>query len=86
MGGLTRTEGGDFGEEFAELTEALEQHARPAEVKDVPESLATLSDQLVLAAILLYLAGMIGYALELAFGRVTETVAERKLVAVGGSP
>ncbi|WP_061300485.1 cytochrome c biogenesis protein CcsA [Herbidospora cretacea] len=50
-----------------------------------PESLATLSDQLVLAAILLYLAGMIGYALELAFGRVAETVAERRLVAVGAS-
>ncbi|TKK89784.1 cytochrome c biogenesis protein ResB [Herbidospora galbida] len=34
VGGLTRTEGGDFGEEFAELTKALEHHAR-AEVKDV---------------------------------------------------
>ncbi|WP_030456139.1 c-type cytochrome biogenesis protein CcsB [Herbidospora cretacea] len=49
-----------------------------------PDRLATLSDQLVLAAILLYLAAMIGYALELAFGRVTETVAERRLVTVGG--
>ncbi|GAB1819189.1 c-type cytochrome biogenesis protein CcsB [Herbidospora sp. RD11066] len=51
-----------------------------------PDRLATLSDQLVLAAILLYLAAMVGYALELAFGRVTETVRERKLVAVGGPP
>ncbi|WP_066360936.1 c-type cytochrome biogenesis protein CcsB [Herbidospora mongoliensis] len=49
-----------------------------------PDRLATLSDQLVLAAILLYLAAMVGYALELAFGRVTETVRERKLVSVGG--
>ncbi|WP_214103379.1 cytochrome c biogenesis protein CcsA [Acrocarpospora catenulata] len=31
------------------------------------ENLATLSDQLILAAILLYLGAMIGYALELAF-------------------
>nr|WP_062340564.1 c-type cytochrome biogenesis protein CcsB [Herbidospora sakaeratensis] len=49
-----------------------------------PDRLATLSDQLVLAAILLYLAAMIGYALELAFGRVTETVRERRLATVGG--
>ncbi|MEU9887207.1 c-type cytochrome biogenesis protein CcsB [Sphaerisporangium sp. NPDC051011] len=48
--------------------------------------LATLSDQLVLAAVLLYVFAMIGYALDLGFGRVraaAATVPARKLVAVG---
>ena len=56
----------------------------------VNSGLATLSDQLVLATVLLYLAAMIGYALELAFGRTHATagvatqVAERELVTAGG--
>ncbi|MEV6983808.1 c-type cytochrome biogenesis protein CcsB [Sphaerisporangium sp. NPDC051017] len=47
--------------------------------------LATLSDQLVLAAVLLYVFAMIGYALDLGFGRVRAAVVvpARKLVAVG---
>ena len=36
---------------------------------EVDAGLATLSDQLILATVLLYLFAMIGYALELAFGR-----------------
>jgi cytochrome c-type biogenesis protein CcsB len=48
--------------------------------------LATLSDQLILVTVLLYLAAMIGYALELAFGRVRTVAAvpKRQLVTVGG--
>ncbi|GII53624.1 c-type cytochrome biogenesis protein CcsB [Planotetraspora thailandica] len=48
--------------------------------------LATLSDQLILATVLLYLAAMIGYALELAFGRVrtVAVVPKRQPVTVGG--
>ncbi|MCT9932061.1 c-type cytochrome biogenesis protein CcsB [Planotetraspora sp. A-T 1434] len=54
----------------------------PAQVN---EGLATLSDQLILATVLLYLAAMIGYALELAFGRVRTAAAapKRELVSVG---
>jgi cytochrome c-type biogenesis protein CcsB len=57
----------------------------PAQVN---EGLATLSDQLILATVLLYLAAMIGFALELAFGRVrTAVAAKRELVTVGaGAP
>ncbi|TQS25654.1 c-type cytochrome biogenesis protein CcsB [Microbispora sp. KK1-11] len=55
----------------------------PAEVN---ESLATLSDQLILATVLLYLAAMICYALDLAFGRARTVVAvrRRQLVGAGG--
>ncbi|MBP2707319.1 c-type cytochrome biogenesis protein CcsB [Microbispora sp. RL4-1S] len=50
----------------------------------VNDGLATVSDQLVLVTVLLYLAAMICFALELAFGRVrTAVVAERRLVTVG---
>ncbi|MFF4774557.1 c-type cytochrome biogenesis protein CcsB [Microtetraspora fusca] len=55
----------------------------PAQVN---EGLATLSDQLILVTVLLYLAAMIAYALELAFGRARTAVApakSRRLVAVG---
>ncbi|MEZ0071571.1 c-type cytochrome biogenesis protein CcsB [Planotetraspora sp. GP83] len=54
----------------------------PAQVN---EGLATLSDQLILATVLLYLVAMIGYALELAFGRVRTAAAapKRELVSVG---
>ncbi|MFC0866371.1 c-type cytochrome biogenesis protein CcsB [Sphaerimonospora cavernae] len=41
----------------------------------VNQGLATLSDQLILAAVLLYLAAMIGFALELAFGRARTAAA-----------
>ncbi|GAA1269851.1 c-type cytochrome biogenesis protein CcsB [Planotetraspora silvatica] len=52
----------------------------------VNTGLATLSDQLILATVLLYLAAMIGYALELAFGRVrTVTAEKRQPVAVGAA-
>ncbi|GAA0968393.1 hypothetical protein GCM10009555_013720 [Acrocarpospora macrocephala] len=47
------------------------------------DTLATLSDQLILAAILLYLAAMVGYALELAFA--TRPAQVRELVASDGS-
>ncbi|GAB3882932.1 hypothetical protein GCM10027612_14200 [Microbispora bryophytorum subsp. camponoti] len=55
----------------------------PAEVN---ESLATLSDQLILATVLLYLVAMICYALDLAFGRARTVVAvrRRQLVGAGG--
>ncbi|GAA4561940.1 c-type cytochrome biogenesis protein CcsB [Planotetraspora kaengkrachanensis] len=53
---------------------------------EVNTGLATLSDQLILATVLLYLVAMIGYALELAFGRVrTVSAAKREPVAVGAS-
>ncbi|GAA0362229.1 c-type cytochrome biogenesis protein CcsB [Microbispora corallina] len=58
----------------------------PAQVN---EGLATLSDQLILATVLLYLAAMICFALELAFGRVrtAAAAARRRPVAVGaGAP
>jgi cytochrome c-type biogenesis protein CcsB len=52
----------------------------------VNTGLATLSDQLILATVLLYLAAMIGYALELAFGRVRTVAAVRRApVAVAAS-
>ncbi|MBX6385723.1 MAG: c-type cytochrome biogenesis protein CcsB [Microbispora sp.] len=55
----------------------------PAQVN---ESLATLSDQLILVTVLLYLAAMICYALDLAFGRARTAVAvrRRELVGAGG--
>ncbi|RCG30377.1 c-type cytochrome biogenesis protein CcsB [Sphaerisporangium album] len=46
--------------------------------------LATLSDQLILATVLLYVFAMIGYALDLGFGRVRAAAAPaRELVSVG---
>ncbi|NJP25489.1 cytochrome c biogenesis protein CcsA [Microbispora hainanensis] len=53
---------------------------------DVNESLATLSDQLILVTVLLYLGAMICFALDLAFGRTRTVVAERRrqLVGAGG--
>ncbi|GGO13963.1 c-type cytochrome biogenesis protein CcsB [Microbispora rosea subsp. aerata] len=59
----------------------------PAPVtQNVNESLATLSDQLILVTVLLYLAAMICYALDLAFGRARTVVAARRreLVGAGG--
>jgi cytochrome c-type biogenesis protein CcsB len=53
----------------------------PAQVN---EGLATLSDQLILATVLLYLAAMISYALELAFGRARTVVTARVAVGAGG--
>ncbi len=53
----------------------------------VNTGLAQLSDQLILATVLLYLAAMIGYALELAFGAPRQKAKarwERGLVTVGG--
>ncbi|MFI6502237.1 cytochrome c biogenesis protein CcsA [Nonomuraea typhae] len=57
------------------------------------ETLAELSDQLVLGSVLLYLAAMIGFALELAYGRAsTDAPAKRRVRqpvavgAVGGVP
>ncbi|WP_157248817.1 cytochrome c biogenesis protein CcsA [Nonomuraea typhae] len=57
------------------------------------ETLAELSDQLVLGSVLLYLAAMIGFALELAYGRASaDAPAKRKVKqpvaagAVGGEP
>jgi cytochrome c-type biogenesis protein CcsB len=53
----------------------------------VNSGLATLSDQLILVTVLLYLAAMIGYALELAFGRArsaASAVPAPELVTVGG--
>ncbi|GIH22427.1 c-type cytochrome biogenesis protein CcsB [Acrocarpospora phusangensis] len=47
------------------------------------DTLATLSDQLILATILLYLAAMVGYALELAYA--TRPVQVRELVASDGT-
>ncbi len=50
------------------------------------EGLATLSDQLILVTVLLYLVAMIGFALELAFGRArtaTAVAAKRELVGAG---
>ncbi|WP_169949886.1 c-type cytochrome biogenesis protein CcsB [Microbispora sp. H11081] len=52
----------------------------------VNESLAALSDQLILVTVLLYLASMICFALDLAFGRARTAVAvrRRELVGAGG--
>ncbi|WP_067170840.1 c-type cytochrome biogenesis protein CcsB [Microtetraspora niveoalba] len=57
----------------------------PAQVN---EGLATLSDQLILVTVLLYLVAMIAYALELAFGRARTAAApakSRRLVSVGAA-
>ncbi|WP_424528562.1 c-type cytochrome biogenesis protein CcsB [Sphaerisporangium viridialbum] len=51
---------------------------------DVNSGLATLSDQLILATVLLYVLAMIGYALDLGFGRARPAEAARELVPVGG--
>ncbi|WP_433498836.1 c-type cytochrome biogenesis protein CcsB [Sphaerimonospora sp. CA-214678] len=59
----------------------------------INEGLATLSDQIVLVTVLLYLVAMIGFALELAFGRARTAVApgqaerlkQRELVGVGAA-
>ncbi|MER7208000.1 c-type cytochrome biogenesis protein CcsB [Streptosporangium sp. NPDC000239] len=56
---------------------------------EVDVGLATLSDQLTLATVLLYIVAMIGYALDLGFGRVrstakARTAGEPALVTVGG--
>ncbi|GLW08862.1 c-type cytochrome biogenesis protein CcsB [Microtetraspora sp. NBRC 13810] len=54
---------------------------------EVNAGLAGLSDTLILATVLLYVFAMIGYALELGFGRVTARAAAepaRELVTVGG--
>ncbi|WP_433249939.1 c-type cytochrome biogenesis protein CcsB [Streptosporangium sp. CA-135522] len=54
---------------------------------EVDAGLATLSDQLILATVLLYVFAMIGYALDLGFGRAKAKAgvqAEPALVAVGG--
>lgn len=54
---------------------------------EVNSGLAALSDQLVLAAVLLYVFAMIGYALELGFGRPARTpepVRRPLAVGVGG--
>ncbi|WP_432928859.1 c-type cytochrome biogenesis protein CcsB [Microbispora sp. CA-135349] len=59
----------------------------PAPVSQaVNDNLATLSDQLILITVLLYLAAMICYALDLAFGRARTVVAARRreLVGAGG--
>ncbi|MBB2909039.1 ABC-type transport system involved in cytochrome c biogenesis permease subunit [Streptosporangium becharense] len=62
----------------------------PAEVNP---SLATLSDQLILATVLLYVFAMVGYALDLAFGRPrarartrTRPVPALAAVGAGASP
>ncbi|MFD0885438.1 hypothetical protein ACFQ08_12850 [Streptosporangium algeriense] len=57
---------------------------------EVDVGLATLSDQLTLATVLLYIVAMIGYALDLGFGRVRNTAKARAagepaLVTVGGT-
>ncbi|GAA2867761.1 c-type cytochrome biogenesis protein CcsB [Streptosporangium fragile] len=54
---------------------------------EVDPGLATLSDQLILATVLLYVFAMIGYALDLAFGRPrarARAEAVPALAAVGG--
>ncbi|MFF4987907.1 c-type cytochrome biogenesis protein CcsB [Streptosporangium saharense] len=56
---------------------------------EVDVGLATLSDQLTLATVLLYIVAMIGYALDLGFGRVRSTAkaraaSEPALVTAGG--
>jgi cytochrome c-type biogenesis protein CcsB len=51
---------------------------------DVNFGLATLSDQLILATVLLYVLAMIGYALDLGFGRVQAAAPARELVTAGG--
>ena len=53
---------------------------------EVDVGLATLSDQLTLATVLLYIIAMIGYALDLGFGRVRATgrKTEAALATVGG--
>ncbi|WP_031169649.1 c-type cytochrome biogenesis protein CcsB [Streptosporangium roseum] len=54
---------------------------------EVDAGLALLSDQLILATVLLYVFAMIGYALDLGFGRSkvkARAVAEPALVTVGG--
>ncbi|SDG44094.1 cytochrome c-type biogenesis protein CcsB [Sinosporangium album] len=56
---------------------------------EVDAGLATLSDQLVLVTVLLYVAAMIGYALELAFAapRTNQVSgARRKVLAGAGGP
>ncbi|MER7131457.1 c-type cytochrome biogenesis protein CcsB [Streptosporangium saharense] len=58
---------------------------------EVDVGLATLSDQLTLATVLLYIVAMIGYALDLGFGRVRSTTKARAagepaLVTAGGAP
>ncbi|OUC92474.1 c-type cytochrome biogenesis protein CcsB, partial [Streptosporangium minutum] len=56
---------------------------------EVDAGLALLSDQLILATVLLYVFAMIGYALDLGFGRSkvkARAVAEPALVTVGGGP
>ncbi|GAA4203536.1 c-type cytochrome biogenesis protein CcsB [Microbispora amethystogenes] len=59
----------------------------PAPVSQaVNETLAMMSDQLILVTVLLYLAAMICFALELAFGRVRTAAPARtrELVGAGG--
>ncbi|WP_214409937.1 cytochrome c biogenesis protein CcsA [Sphaerisporangium fuscum] len=53
---------------------------------DVNAGLATLSDQLILATVLLYVFAMIGYALDLGFGRIRASAAApaRVPASVGG--
>ncbi|MEU8266546.1 cytochrome c biogenesis protein CcsA [Sphaerisporangium sp. NPDC049002] len=51
---------------------------------DVNSGLATLSDQLILATVLLYVLAMIGYALDLGFGRARAAEPARELVPAGG--
>ncbi|MFF5210275.1 c-type cytochrome biogenesis protein CcsB [Streptosporangium sp. NPDC000396] len=52
---------------------------------EVDTGLATLSDQLILATVLLYIFAMVGYALDLGFGRSkAKAKAEPALVTVGG--
>ncbi|GII88487.1 c-type cytochrome biogenesis protein CcsB [Sphaerisporangium siamense] len=56
---------------------------------EIDSGLAALSDQLILATVLLYVLAMIGYALDLGFGRIRAATATpaRKLVTVGaGAP
>ncbi|GII63172.1 c-type cytochrome biogenesis protein CcsB [Sphaerisporangium krabiense] len=52
---------------------------------EIDSGLAALSDQLILATVLLYVLAMIGYALDLGFGRIRAATATpvRKLVTVG---
>jgi cytochrome c-type biogenesis protein CcsB len=50
---------------------------------DVNSGLATLSDQLILATVLLYVFAMIGYALDLGFGRVRTAAPARELITAG---
>ncbi|WP_248962244.1 c-type cytochrome biogenesis protein CcsB [Sphaerisporangium perillae] len=52
---------------------------------DVNSGLATLSDQLILATVLLYVFAMIAYALDLGFGRARKVTAAGEPVAVGAA-